>query len=569
MNSNHQMKRINWSVKIGLLLLIHLVLSCHQTKDTNDKVIVVHARGITYPDMVDHLNSIKSDDFFKRKEASGSIKKLHPITNAVTICNMASYETGSMPSEHGIIGHLFGLKEDDSVRVVSGFAQRFATETFWEKADIQGKKVLNLGALTIHGKYEHHTNVDCLAQGSQIGSPQILHVIPDKEHQSHSITKYKNLEGKDKLQLQQYPDALLVYQINQADKNNELILDDDYNHSNGFFAKIKSGTWSEIEHAKDRNIKRAFRVKWIPSSKDTLSLYIRASYANRGYPDEFVEQIDSGIGPSRGWPNIPFYTSKNISATTLTEEMNAEVDYVMDAFSFAVQKKDYDLIMIDYPLIDRLGHAFLGLRDSSIAVQKHYKAAFNRMNKDFERIEEFARRNGYDLIITSGHGFSPIHTSIDINTFLNKNGIHTNHKETGWEAIGVPGKVSAHIYVNDQLNPKDKAAVLSKIENVFKTLYGPAKTPVVDNIYRKNKLKDINLFHRNAGDLYILLNPGFVFENNRDEGDRIFGTPTFMGDHGYSLKHEDSFGILVSNTPCEPCHSTDVSKIIEEQLKLD
>ena len=105
--------------------------------------------------------------FFVQADRQDKLYKLIPITNAVTISNIASFETGSLPSAHGIVGHNFGQTVDEKLRPASGFSLRFEEETFWEKADLSGKKVLKLGALVLHGKYETHKNVDCIAQVQQ------------------------------------------------------------------------------------------------------------------------------------------------------------------------------------------------------------------------------------------------------------------------------------------------------------------------------------------------------------------------------------------------------------------
>ncbi|MEL7118370.1 MAG: alkaline phosphatase family protein, partial [Bacteroidota bacterium] len=289
--------------------------------------------------------------------------------------------------------------------------------------------------------------------------------------------------------------------------------------------------------------------------------------ANRGYPDTFVQQIDHEIGPSKGWPNISYFTSGKISDSTLVDEIHAEMDYVMDAFFFAAKKETYNLIMIDYPVMDRLGHAFLGLRASSQSIQKHYQQALNRLEKDLSRIEDYAKLNEYELIITSGHGFSPLHTSIDLDEILQEAGVENDTKKNDWQVLGVPGKVSAGIYLNDQLSQVDQELVLKKLEDALKTVYhSTSQQTVFEEILRKDALKDIGLLNKNAGDLYLLLKPGFIFEDNDGH---IFGIPTFKGDHGYSLKHEDGYGILIADTECKPCLSTDIAKIIEKKLQLN
>lgn len=565
----HHSTCIDLLFRISSLFLILGVSSCTQPEVPSNKVIVIHARGISYSDLVNYLDASKANSFFQRKAEVNAIQKLEPITNAVTISNIASFETGGLPSEHGILGHAFAFRKNMALQGVSGFSQRFTNESFWETADKKSKKVLNVGALVLRGKYEQHTHVDCIAQGAVSGSPKQLRLIPDPENSSNAVVVYKNLEGQPYHSLQRgKADSIFVYQL--TSHSDELVLDEDLDFANGSLGKVKKEAWLEIEQEKTDYLKSAFRLKYLDSTNDTLDLYIRASFSNRGYPNEFLQQIDSAIGPSKGWPNIPLFTSNGISSGTLVEEINTELNYVMDAFSFAAQQKNYDLIMIDYPLMDRLGHAFLRLRDSSQMIQQHYRNAFERMSEDFSLIEQFANEHAYELIITSGHGFSPIHTSMDINKFIRRNGFNTNANTDNWEVVGLPGKVSAHIYVNEQLDSIRRRTVIKTLEMAFQNLtHSTSDQPVMDELYRNSDLSRIGLDHQNAGDLFVLLNPGFVFENNKFGEGTIWGVPTFNGDHGYSLKHEDSFAVFISDGECDPCKSTDVAKMILDGLGLD
>ncbi|OSY87230.1 hypothetical protein WH52_12260 [Tenacibaculum holothuriorum] len=526
-----------------------IFVSCTQPKKENRKVIVVHARGISYPEMQEYLTATKSDLFFKRNEKN--ITKLTPITNAVTISNIASFETGESPSEHGIVGHLYVKKENEKLSLVSGFSQPFETETFWEKADLKGKKVLNIGSLTLHGKYITHKNVDALSQGTQIGKPIILE-LKQISSNDNSLVKYRNSNDEFKIpELQN----LVVYKT----KDSQLIFDNDYNFDNGFVKEATLGNWFEL----DNNLKG----KWLNKSSDSIQIYVRPQYKNKGYPKEFIQSINENIGNPTGWPNIGYYTSKKIDSKTLLEEIYSELNHIMKVFTSTSQKKEYDLIMIDYPLMDRIGHSFLGLKKSSKEIQLEYKNAFSQMDKDFNTIEAFAKKNNYDLIITSGHGFSPIHTSIDINKFLTKNSVNTNFNSKDWEAIGIPAKVSSHIYINDNLSIENKQKTLKKIEDAFSYLKYKDEL-VVDEIYRREDLNKIGLDHKNSGDLFVLLNPGYLFENNSNEK-TFWGVPKFRGDHGYSLKHKESYGIFISKIKCHDCHSIDISKTIEKRLFTD
>ena len=549
-----------------LLWLSVSISSCTQQENSPRKVIVVHARGISYPDLMSYLDTTKAKGFFEQNFDKNHIKKLTPINNAVTISNIASFETGTLPSAHGIIGHSYGIRSDTSVLPVSGFAQRFARPSFWEVAGQKGKKVLSIGALTMRGMYVGQSNIDLLAQGRQGSSSKLLKLIPNPVNTEDGLQRFINLNSGDpKLYPTRGSDSLVVYQTAGPSGKEELIFDDDYNIDNGIKGSIKKEQWLELELGVINGLSASFRAKWLASAGDTLTLYMRGSFLNQGFPENFLKTVDAEVGPSKGWPNIGLYANQGISAVTLLEEINTETDYIMEVFSHSASAKAYDLIIIDYPLMDRLGHAFLSERAWSGEIQDFYKTAFERMNVDFRLFNEFAKQNDYELIITSGHGFSPVHTSINLNAFLKQHNLETGTK--AWEVVGIPGKTSAHLYVNGHIDTIQKESLIQKLEQIFKGFRHEQK-PVVDAVYRDKTLAEIGLNHQNAGDLFIQLKPGFVFQNGADD-DNVFGTPIFKGDHGYSLKHEDAFGVLITTTPCDSCHSTDIARFIFDKLQMN
>jgi predicted AlkP superfamily phosphohydrolase/phosphomutase len=562
LKSNHIWK------KIGIIVVFIVITSCAFNKQPNGKkIIVIHARGISYPDLNNFLAQQNSSGFLQNNYQNNMIKRLEPITNAVTISNIASFETGELPSEHGIIGHAFAIQEQGTLRPVNGFNQRFEKETFWEKADRKGKSVLKVGNLTLHGKYLNHPHVSSIAQGQQIGGAQIIGLVPNKKEIKPAIIKYTNTLGSFQFQLQQsFTNNLRIYQKTNTSNEEWLYLDQDYDSSNGSLARLRPNSWFEISNGSSATADQAFRVKWV-RTKETNELYVRPSYTTRGYPKTFIKKIDKSVGLSKGWPNIAFFNSKKISDVTLLEEINSEIEYLMGVFSLATQEKDYDLIMLDYPLMDRLGHAFLGLRNTSSKIREHYLNAFLRMDNDFSIIEKYAKLKGYQLIITSGHGFAEVQHSVDINKLLKAIGIKSDFNSPDWQAVAIPGKVSAHLYLNSKLSNNEKKQTLSKIKSYLSnTVHPDTNQQLFERIYEKEQLDEIGLSHSNSGDLFFLLDSGFIFDNNKNH---IFGIAKYGGEHGYSIKNPNSFGILVSNIPCNPCHITDIAKNIELALKLN
>ena len=392
--------------------------------------------------------------------------------------------------------------------------------------------------------------------GSAVSNTRVFDLIPITE--SDGKTRYQIYPQGNQLFLQDST-AIVFYRLAS---NSSILLDNDYDEGNGTIGEITHQEWLEIIEKNPKGLSSAFKIKWLKTANDTLTFYKRASFVNRGYPQDFLSEIDSNAGPATGWPNIPYFASKLISAKTLVEEIHDEISYVMKTFEEATNKKEYDLIYVDYPIMDRFGHGLLG-EDPSI-----FKSMFDQMDLDFTRFEQFSVENNYELIITSGHGFSPIHTSIDLNQFLKNNGIETDLESAEWEAVGIPGKVSAHVYINPETGPNERKVLLNKISGRFRGMVTEkTRDSIVEEIFRRAELKEIGLDHSNAGDLFILLKPGYVFANAAQPS--IFEPSIFRGDHGYSLKHEDSHGFVYSSKKCDPCETTYIADQVLETLGVE
>lgn len=543
-----------------LLSISCSLMACQAIKPSNKKVLVVHARGISHSELMEQVKFLESESYLKTQYNLGTVKKFIPVTNAVTVTNLASFETGRDPSEHGIIGHTYAINNNDNLMPTSGFAQKFSHPTFWEQADKQGKNILRIGALNAHGKYTKHANVDTMTQGSQTGNAQLIKLTPK---QSSSMVKYTHANSSFDFLLQ--PKDTIPVKLYRLNNDNKLFIDTDFDHLNGTIAELSANDWTDLKPQSTNSHNEAFSVKWL-SQNDML--YIRSPYKNNGYPQAFLEEVNEQLGITSGWPNIALYTSGGIDANTVWEEIETETSYLMQLFSFATNRKKYDLVVVDYPMMDRIGHAFLQQKSTSKVVSDYYQKAFQAMSDDFSQIAEFAQSNAYELIISSGHGFSPVHTSFDLNKFLLNNGINTQVQTKNWEVFGVPGKVSSHVYFNPQLPPLQKQQLIKSIKVLLKNIKDPqSEQAIVEKVYEKNELHQIGLEHNNSGDLFVILKPGFVMAN-MDSNDSYFGSPVFNGDHGYTLNHDDSYGVIIINNKCNPCTNRDLFQHITQKLKI-
>ncbi len=476
-------------MRAGFVILLSILATTCQVRETPRKVIVVHARGGSYTDVSRFLETQNPD-----VPAGLELSRLTPITNAVTISNIGSYETGTYPAEHGIVGHLYA-KRDSVLQLVSGFNERFQVAAFWEVADDAGLQVLNIGSLTLHGQSTSHRQVDCMAQGRIERGARFIQLVPAASN------TYQSLDTTD---------SRGFYKASDRQK---LIVDNDSDPSNGFLTEIPMNQWGRVHERDAGGTAQSYAIKWLAETRDTITLYQRATFSSRGYPSDFISQVDSILGPAAGWPNIAAYTSGQLPTETLLEEIDFEMNYVMDAFQALSDLKEYELIMVDYPLIDRYGHLIYRLAQDSARYDDLLLGAYGRLFEDIKIMEEFASDNGYALIVSSGHGFSGIHSSININRLLEEKGINTSVSQADWEAVGIPGKVSSHIYMNPDLTQARKQLIVETIKSLKTSSLPTTGEFFIEEIYEFEELGKIQMDHKNAGDFFVLLTPGHVFQN--------------------------------------------------------
>lgn len=476
------------------------------------------------------------------------MRPLEPIDNAVTITNIASFETGAVPGEHGIIGHAFATMEGEELTPVSGFSRPFSQPTYWELAAASGKQVLSLGALIMHGQHSVHENVDIWAQGQQLAQAAMIDL------NNPALLLPLELGGGWKLDLASNNDTLEA-----------TIIDPDGGGKNPP-GSVSAGQWFEFDagHTEDGRI-RSFRLQY----QGEGIIYFRPAYANRGSPRTFLDQLEHQVGGSAGWPNIPAYAAGQISDDVLMDEIHRELDAIMDVFGKFAAADDYDLIMVDYPAMDRFGHAFLSQLDdidSGAKARQNLDRLLVRMSKDLDRINAYANREGYELLVASGHGFSPIHSALNLNAHIDQ--AFTSRADE-WLIRGVPAKVSAHLYLNPALDDQQKHHAVAKLSEYLHNLKDPITgKPVVDYLVTGFELAEMGHDHPDSGDLFVMLQPGFVFQPAMNSDRPLFDQPTFKGDHGYSAKHAQSMGMVITHLSSIQ-KVTDIAPHIRSTMRLN
>lgn len=542
------------------------------------------------PALQDYLSSdLANDGYLEKMLSAGKIRPLTPVTNAVTATNHASFETGVVPAKHGIIGHTFGSADNQYAAPISGFSQLFEKTAIWETAAANGMEVLNIGSLLLHGSREDTPGVHKIAQGQALGDSRMIHLQPSsnsiRSTQAEFIRPLKTPEGTP---VKLYNETEIYFFM--ADTLNDgledfqlLLLDDDHLPGNGVLGRLRPGRWAEIICGKSGEFDVSTRLKLLEWNRDTrqIKIFARSPFVNRGAPPDIVQFIEQIAGACKGWLSIPDYFAGTIDDATIREEIEAEVDYVLSIFRLGLDQERYRLIMLDYPILDRYGHLFSlshprqkGFSPEAAERYSGYiREAYRRLDNDLAEINQLAGAAGYRVIAASGHGFSAIHSTLNINRWLDESGFAANPADGNWMVRAFPGKVSAHFYVNEQrLPPAQRATLLKKLQMQLTGLKDPESGEIIaEAVYSRDDLAGIGMDHQNSGDLWMLLKPGYVFQRAFFSDAPLFDKPLFRGDHGYAASNPGNDGLIISQVlgkPGRPASVPDIYPTVAELLNL-
>ena len=560
------MKQRHFFILVALLMC--LAWACKSTK-TPKRVIVVSLRGLSGQDLDDWL-ALRNESAFQTMTNKGyRALHLNPIPCAETAPAMATFETGAYPSSHGIVGNRFRIKGTSLDSTAYGYISNFACEAVWEAAERQGKKVIRIGSLFLHGRNNSHTSVKTLAQANALGSGKYVIMTAHQSNWNLDNDKYEHVkamiespESRDRLEVEIDGDdgqnrrlhALAVDTLADNEESYQaIILDNDTDLGNGFLAKLREHQWARLEVEKDSvaAIGAFTKLTAFSSNLKAVELYLKSPQQNRGYPRAFVAKLENAIGFAPGGPDFDGYHNLWLDEKTIIEQIEQELDYLASAVNFCLENEEFDLFMIDYPIFDRFGHPFY-LKEARqqnygdeegrkrMRFENYLKDAFARCDKMLQLLLEKADP-ATAMIVTSDYGFFTAHSRLAINKLLADAGLRIGSDETS-QVIAVTGSVSANIYLNlagrepkGVVLPQDYDDVVEKIISACRN-YRDADTGehVFDEVRRFSELPSLKLDHDHAGDVWVRLKTGYTFRGDVDLTKPLVDQPRFLGEHGYA-----------------------------------
>lgn len=560
------------------------------------RVLLLSYDGVGADPFEKHLKSgrLRKDGFALAAVEGTRIRRVVPVTPTLTSVAHIAIATGAPPEQTGIVSNTFHRPGDPIDVETSGFNEEIDTETIWEAAKRQGKRV---GTITFPGldwKNSRRSADWGLVYSEPISDPRVVLLrrtdfrsVASRTSLPHSfseplastITWDANLDGRQ---------LSFTGVLTAVDSTDDAVTNYDR-----FFALLENGDVTALDHSwfpvwKDISIDgETYRFgSWskVLDAEPTLSevrVYLGAVSRTLGHPTSFRRMIDERVG---FWPGPPDAgvsrkwlrgDAEGIHPDLFAEQLERFSRFFTDATLLSMAEMQWDLILAYQPIIDEAEHQFL-LESPGQLVQDPVKVAeARRVREHAYRVADasfarYVRSLPADaaIVATGDHGLAPAEKIIRLNRQLADWGLAAANDgqldpSSRWAAFSSGS--FAHIYAFAPIQPGERDALIGKLRQ----LRDDEGTPVFEMVRAKTATD-----HANAGDVVVAVHPRFSISSSMRPGP-IFSRTEHFGQHGGLNHHPEyhtmllAYGHRVKKQMIDRIAQTSIARYVSELLGIE
>jgi predicted AlkP superfamily pyrophosphatase or phosphodiesterase len=523
--------------KFLLILLLGTAASNIKGQQKNPKVVMISLDGT--PDyLVDQF--LKSGvlpangAFAKMKKYGAYAETMYPVNVASTGPSHISIFSGASPSKTGIVGNSFRrIDQLWEQPPLSAFKQPLNTETIFQAAMRQGKKVMVLGGVSVDNLAPER-KVDFMHMYPNIVGPSlVLDLVPTEAEIKIGENYFQLLKVDVSSESQPVFEAtgklkmpLYIYQSDSADNVanilqpvKQIIIDTDRDLSNGFAASLSGSSWATFTvRDKEKQYVSSFRILNTNPLSRKVRLFMSAPSEVYGYPDAFLQYLQQACGYWPGEPENRKQTSGLISENIWFEQVDRLAKYFRDLILSGMRRNEWDLLFGYFSTLDDVQHRYTlrNKRQLDYTAEKGNRPSryAGLVERYFQKVDQYlleimdAAPHGTNFVIFSDHGMIPVHTTVLLNNYIERSGYAVSRKEVKSLSSGT----SAHIYINQSLiQSGERSVYIKRLAQSLLMLKDPVTGESVFELVADQEMqKKIGLYHADfSGDLFVSCKAGY------------------------------------------------------------
>ncbi|HEY0514468.1 MAG TPA: alkaline phosphatase family protein [Thermoanaerobaculia bacterium] len=518
-----------------------------------------------------HEGALSAGGFARFFQEGQVADRLVPVDPTLTATNHISLATGYPAGRTGIVGNVFHAAGSPLPDTVSGFAAPIGTETLWEAARRQGKRV---GVTTWPGADattpRRRADWGMVYANNPDRRPDLVTVDNGLWEPAEQATKDRGIEsrspvlgllvqvGSGAAGAQQF-DLLAVDHTDDGKANYDSLVVIPPGSKKGF--PLSPGHWADLPcqiaaAAGPRDAVCPVKLLDLDLEAST-HLYFGGVYPLQAYPEDFAAAL---AAQGLFWPGPPddhrledaWAGRPGIDLGTWGEQAERFAHFFGESLIAAVQRPDWDLLMGYIPVVDEAGHQLLltdprqpgfspERRDALAAARRRVWQAVDR---ELARLLAAIDLRTTVVAVVSDHGMTPVHTLLDPNVLLREKGLLAADPRgkvlaNGTSAYAVGSAGVAHVYV-----APGHEDLLPTLSDLFTGWTVEGEQPI-ERVLTRSQAAEIGLDSPNSGDLILFLREGYTAGNSLREGKAASPT-NVLGMHGYLNTHPDMYGIYMA-----------------------
>lgn len=475
------------------------------------------------------------------------------VTPSLTPVAHIAAITGAPPSRTGIVANQFRLPGSPFGAHTTGFVAPIESETLWEAARRQGRRVAVLLYPGADGTAEGRRGDFGLVWPEKPARASAFVAVPGDAWVDAAAPQGPTFSPAREARVAvATPAGSVTLRLTATDTTDDATVDYDLvaveregGASPEALGRVAAHGWFPLAVPGEGGALTAWcRLEALDPGLARAEIYVGAFHPVPGYPERYRRALEGAIG---GWPGPPDYAlvrppRRDFEAHE--EQATRLAEYLAKALVYTIAHERFDLLLGYMPLVDEVEHAFEpgptgGSRE---AVVRAFRTA------DRSAAAVLAALTPRDtFLFFSDHGMVPLETGIDLEKYL---------AAKGWTPVGPRGPAGgarrvevcatsgiAHVYLDPALAGDARAAAMAALLADLEGLRA-LKDGLVDTVVPHDRLEPLGLDNPRSGDAVVLLAPGNEFWRG---GPGVLGSPGNRGGHGYRAAFpvlDASFGAL-------------------------